>query len=507
MSRKNGALTRARITIRRPTDSVELIAHEIEHVIEQLDGVVPGDLAGARSTHDGEGAYESARAREAGLFVAREVREARGRVVSHVIGQDHWARAVDPAAASVSANGRFMAFTSLARLTADDQNDTSDLYVYDIQDGRTTLESPPTGWSQRYRPQLYPHISGDGGRIVFQAVDRQGPEWWQTVVLDRQQQSVRVLSVNGNHEVANGHCTQAAISADGSTVVFESLATNLVAGDANGPVADIFAVRLDGGHITRVSVRSNGTQPVEGHSITPSISADGRWVSFTSAANLACDSACGPQQDRRLRHLQIFLRDLEAGTTTRVSLAVQGKEPNGASTWPALSGNGRLVAFVSEASNLVADDANSRADVFVHDIATGRTEIVSHRSDGAAGNGPSARPALSFDGQIVAFQSLASDLTCADHCGATDRDINLLWDVFVFDRSTAAMVRASMDDTGEWLEPSRTPSIDASGTVMVFASRHPTDDGDIDNDEDFFVWLRGSLLTARGAASRPRAGL
>jgi Tol biopolymer transport system component len=249
-----------------------------------------------------------------------------------------------------------------------------------------------------------------------------------------------------------------------------------------------------------VSVRSNGTQPAEGHSVTPSISADGRLVSFTSAADLACDFGCAPQRDRRLRHLQVFVRDLEAGATTRVSLALQGQTPNGSSSWPALSGDGRLVAFVSEASNLVPGDENNRADVFMHDVATGRTELVSHRADGAAGDGPSARPAVSFDGQIVAFQSIASDLTCADRCGTTDRDINLLGDVFVYNRSTGAMVRASGDEGGEWLEPSRAPSLDASGTVMAFASRHPTDDDDIDNDEDLFLWVHGSLARARGSS-------
>ena len=265
MSRKNGVLTLARVIIRRPDESVELIAHEIEHVIEQLDGVALGDRADARSTHEAGPAYESGRAREAGRFVASEVREGRGRVVSTVPGHDPSTSAVDPAPANVSADGRFMVFTSLARLTPDDEDDASDLYVFDIYSGRTTLESPPAGWAQRYRPQLYPRVSGDGRFIVFQAVDEQGPAWWQTLVLDRRDGSVRVLSVSRTGDLANGHCTQAAISADGSTVVFESLATNLAGADANGQVADIYAVRLDDRDVTRVSVARDGSQPKDGH--------------------------------------------------------------------------------------------------------------------------------------------------------------------------------------------------------------------------------------------------
>jgi len=96
-------------------------------------------------------------------------------------------------------------------------------------------------------------------------VDEQGPAWWQTLVLDRRDGSVRVLSVSRTGDLANGHCTQAAISADGSTVVFESLATNLAGADTNGQVADIYAVRLDDRDVTRVSVARDGSQPKDGH--------------------------------------------------------------------------------------------------------------------------------------------------------------------------------------------------------------------------------------------------
>jgi Tol biopolymer transport system component len=121
-----------------------------------------------------------------------------------------------------------MAFTSLARLAPEDDNDTSDLYVFDIQSGQTRLESATRGWALRHHPVLYPRISGAGRLIVFQAVDTQGPTWWQTLVLDRSDRSVRVVSVSAAGELANGHCTQATISGDGSTIVFESRCLNFV---------------------------------------------------------------------------------------------------------------------------------------------------------------------------------------------------------------------------------------------------------------------------------------
>ncbi len=119
------------------------------------------------------------------------------------------------------------------------------------------------------------------------------------------------------------------------------------------------------------------------------------------------------------------------------------------------------------------------------------TELVSRRPDGRPASGTSRLPAVSADGKTVAFQSLASDLICAKDCASAGRDINLLWDVFVYERSSGLVTRASADETGEWMEPSRAPSLNGDGRVLVFASRHPIDHEDMRHDDDLFVWMRG----------------
>ncbi len=496
MSRKNGTLTLARVVIFSPGDAVELIAHEIEHIIEQLDGVEFVDRASTRTTREAGAAYETGRAVEVGRVVAREVRAARGRVVMSLPQREQPGGSLAPASSSVSADGRFIAFTSAARLVAADEDDDLDLYVLDVQTGTTTLESSRPGWASRYRPILYPRISGSGRFIVFQAVAEDGPASfpWQVVLLDRHSGTARLVSVDSHGRLGNGHSTQAAISADDTTVVFESLATNLIeSGDANGSTADILMVRLAGGGFTLVSVGGDGSQPAAGHSVTPAISADGRYVAFMSTADLDCGdvSTCATPTDGRTLVPAVFLRDTTRNMTSRVSRSSNGKKANGSSSWPALSGDGRVVAFVSEATNLVRGDWNGRSDIFIHDTSTGATELVSRRPDGKTPNGASGLPAISGDGQTVAFQSFASDLVCTKDCSPNEQDINLLLDVFVYNRSSGVTVRASVEEPDEWMEASHAPSLDASGRVLVFASRHPIGLDDWGHDDDLFVWVQG----------------
>ena len=228
--------------------------------------------------------------------------------------------------------------------------------------------------------------------------------------------------------------------------------------------------------------------------MTPAVSADGRYVAFMSTGDLTCGDtrACHRSDAGQKQTSNIYVRDTVARVTTRITRSTRGGEPNGPSSWPVMSGDGRLVAFASIASNLVEADKNGQSDIFVHDRLTGTTTLVSHRPDGRSGNGASRHPAISGDGETVAFQSLASDLLCTKRCTNDRRDINLLWDVFVFERSSRRMIRASGDETGAWMETSHGPSLDHSGRVLIFSSRHPIDDQDVDNDDDLYVWLRRS---------------
>ena len=138
----------------------------------------------------------------------------------------------------------------------------------------------------------------------------------------------------------------------------------------------------------------------------------------------------------------------------------------------------------------MAGDENDASDVFLHDLHTSKTSLVSRSASGGTANGASSRPAISANGQYVAFESDASNLVCSRRCSPRDLDINLLFDVFVFDRLSGVITRLSKDPQSGWMEPSRSAAIDGSGNVIAFSSRRPTDDRDQRDDFDLFVHRR-----------------
>src|SRR5213076_3051692 len=182
----------------------------------------------------------------------------------------------------------------------------------------------------------------------------------------------------------------------------------------------------------RVSVASGGTEG-NGASLSSALSADGRFVAFVSAATDLVAADTNGASD-------VFVRDRLTGTTERVSVASGGTQSNAASLGSALSADGRLVAFQSDATNLVVGDTNGATDVFVRDRQTGMTARVSVASDGTQANNVSSYPALSADGRFVAFQSDATNLVVGDTNGKTD--------VFVHDRQTGTTERVSVASGG-----------------------------------------------------------
>jgi len=200
------------------------------------------------------------------------------------------------------------------------------------------------------------------------------------------------------------------LSADGSRVAFASVANNLVSGDTN-LWSDIFVRDLAAGTTTRVSVDSSGAQSNQASygddDGPPSLSADGTRVAFVSwAGNLVSGDTNGLPD--------VFVRDLSAGTTQRVSVSSAGSQADFASYHPSLAGDGSRVAFHSYATNLVSGDTNSVSDVFVRDLTAGTTVRVSVDAVGAQGNHASIKPSLSADGTRVAFESSASNLVSGD---------------------------------------------------------------------------------------------
>ncbi len=223
--------------------------------------------------------------------------------------------------------------------------------------------------------------------------------------------TIERVSVSSSGAQANGPSQSAggnvSLSGDGSVVAFDSRASNLVPGDTNGQ-SDVFVRVRASGVTERVSVASDGTQ-ANGNSFLPDISADGRFVVFQSeATNLVAGDTNGRSD--------IFVHDRATGTTERLC-GVQG---NGASSHASISDDGTLVAFSSAATNLVPGDTNGALDIFVCDRRTGTIERVSVSDAGQQGNGDSILPAISGDGRFVAFKSIATNLVSDDRNGVVD---------------------------------------------------------------------------------------
>ncbi|MBF0125480.1 MAG: PD40 domain-containing protein, partial [Magnetococcales bacterium] len=157
---------------------------------------------------------------------------------------------------------------------------------------------------------------------------------------------------------------------------------------------------------TRISIANDGTQGNR-HSGNPSVSADGQFVAFYSvASNLVTNDTNGSAD--------VFLYDTTAQTIQRISIDNNGTQGNGDSYSPSVSADGQFVAFSSKASNLVANDTNGSADVFLYDTTAQTIQRISIDNNGTQGNGHSHKPVVSADGQFVAFESFASNLVAND---------------------------------------------------------------------------------------------
>ncbi|MCG6981325.1 MAG: calcium-binding protein, partial [Deltaproteobacteria bacterium] len=167
------------------------------------------------------------------------------------------------------------------------------------------------------------------------------------------------------------------------------------------------------------SVHSDGTEGDQDSS-SPSISDDGRYVAFESQADNLIDG-----DTNLFPFSDIFVHDLQTGETTLVSVDSNGIQGNGDNTSPSISADGRYVAFTSDATNLVANDTNGNTDIFVHDLQTGATTRLSVDSSGTEGNGNSSAPAISANGQYVTFESDADNLVGGDGNG--------FFDIFVYE--------------------------------------------------------------------------
>jgi Tol biopolymer transport system component len=391
---------------------------------------------------------------------------------------------------SISADGRYVAFASLAsNLVANDMNGVRDVFIRDRQSGTTERllgflgsQMPDAGYN-------LPTMSADGRYVAFESdatliVLGDTNMVTDAFVADRQNHTVELVSVATDGTQGNFASGNPRISADGRYVALESYASNLDATDTNG-FKDVFVRDRQSGTTEIVSLTSGGAAG-DDDSFDPAISADGRFVSFSSdATNLVAGDTNAD--------MDVFVHDRRTGTTERVSVLTGGAQGNSFSWVPAISADGRFVAFDSYASNLVAGDTNGCHDIFVRDRQSGTTERVSVATGGGQGNNQSYFPSISADGRYVAFESNATNLVPGDTNG--------FGDVFIRDRQSGTTARVSVDSVeGQGNSSSAAPSISANGRYVAFDSVATNlIPGDTNGSYDVFVRdrLGGTRFTSQ----------
>ncbi len=309
----------------------------------------------------------------------------------------------------ISANGRYVVYDSCSiNLVAGDTNNSVDIFLYDRVTRQTELISRASDGSLGNSNSRWPSVSGDGRYVVYAsdasnlvAGDTNGT--MDIFLRDRVAGTTQRVSVASDGTQGDNASRWPVISADGQSIAFVSYADNFAAGDTNNS-GDVFLHDRVSGETTRLSVSTAGLQGV-GESNAPSISADGSRVVFVSNASLVPDDT---------RSWDIYVRDVPSGTTTRLSISTLGGNADGNSSKPQISSDGKYVVFASLAGNLVSGDTNGAEDVFLRDLESGSTIRLSELGSGIQGDAGSSSPAISAFGYVLVFQSSATNLVTGD---------------------------------------------------------------------------------------------
>jgi hypothetical protein len=360
----------------------------------------------------------------------------------------------------ISADGRYVTFVSTASdLVSGDTNGAQDIFVHDRSTDETTRVSVANDGSQANSFSDDPALTADGRKVIFKSyasnlVSGDSNAKWDIFVRDLDAGTTTRVSVASDGTQSNGTSGDPVPSADGRYVAFSSSADNLVAGDTND-VDDIFVHDTQTGTTTRASISSAGVQ-ANADSDDATLSADGRYLAFWSDASTLVSGDSNTVRD-------IFVRDMQLGTTTRASVASDGTQSNATSDNPSISDDGSLIAFDSDASNLVSDDTNAKTDIFVRDLAAGTTARVNLTDTGAQAERGSDSPSISGDGSIVTFQSSARTLISGDTNNRNDIYAVNLADGTVWRVSVAA-------DGSQASDASDNPAITENGATIAFQS-------------------------------------
>ncbi|MFN8018019.1 MAG: DUF4214 domain-containing protein [Acidimicrobiales bacterium] len=302
----------------------------------------------------------------------------------------------------------------------------------------------------------------------------------QAIVGGTYQITSRVSVLPDGSQSGGGHGV--AMTPDGRYTVFSMLAPTF---PGAGPTSQVFRRDQWTGREVLVSAASSAGAVPNGTSSDPTISDDGKWIAFSSAASNLVETDTNAKKD-------VFLRNMDVGVTQLLSVSSSEVQGDGDSVDPSISGAGDKVAFDSKATNLVAGDTNGTDDVFVRSWVAGTTERVSVSTGSAQGNGTSSLPAMSGDGSSVAFSSGATNLVAGDTNGTYD----------VFERSLGlhTTTRVSLNGSTEPNGASSAPAISNTGAVVVFdSSASNLVAGDTNGDDDVFAWNRGTKAIERAS--------
>jgi Tol biopolymer transport system component len=386
----------------------------------------------------------------------------------------------------MSANGRWVVFSSLAPdLVADDEAGSREVFVLDRRDGRIRRAPLPDGFARNPNASgTSPTISADGSVVAWvytppvavgAAVGGFGS---YVFAWDRDAARAEVVSRNPGGGQQRG-ASHPSLSADGRYVAYQT--TYDWPDDNDGDRADVIRFDRRRDRSVLVSVSPEGG-PIGGSADSPSISGDGNLVAFVSDGN---DTVV---HESTGKGGQVYVRDVAAKRTQRVSKASDGGAANSEAIGPVISGNGRYVAFSSSATNLTAQ---AQGGLFRRDLRAGRTDMVSVRPDGAGANGASVLPSITPDGRYVAWTATATDLV-PETLGriapaATSR---FRAEVFLRDMSAGETILISVARDGTpGGGQSYQPSVAGGGRFVAFAGDSPVLVRGDGNDQ-FDVFLR-----------------
>jgi hypothetical protein len=422
----------------------------------------------------------------------------------------------------MNSDGRYLVFDSDGKRvmggTADPEPGIRDIYLYDRTTGGMERISVGPGGRRANVPgngggcanpcgSQRPTISADGRYVAFWSsadnlVDGDTNGEPDAFLRDRVEGTTTLISKGFQGAQANGESRRPVVSRDGTYVVFESAASNLIApascglltgctgGDKNN-VDDVYLYQVGNGAITLMSGDAKGSAG-NGASNRPSLSGNGRKVVFQSEATNLANDGNGATHD-------VFLRDVGLGQTSIVSTNASGAQSDKASTSPSISADGRWVSFDTKATNFNTADGGGDVDVYVKDLDNGAVDQVSIRSDGGQASGTNGSTvvggdsSISFDGRFVAFWGNASTLVDGDTNGTNCKNYREnsvpCADVFVRDRAMNTTTRMTSTNGAQGDEESYSPGLSMDGKFVAFDSRTTTLDpsGGSATSQDVFV--------------------